>query len=82
MQTRRLIALVLVVVLALVGAGIYLGGAYNSGSPTVPEGNPSPKEETLAPPLFEDVTGKSGIVFTYRNGENLVDADGMARCLR
>src|SRR5262245_52646512 len=32
--------------------------------------------ELTGPPLFKDVTAASGVNFTYRNGEDLVDADG------
>jgi hypothetical protein len=42
-----------------------------TGSPPRP-----PVEEEAGPPLFEEVTTASGIDFAYRNGEDLVDADG------
>lgn len=72
MQFRRLILSVLV--LAAVGAvAVYL--LRDRGSATVPKTAQSPAEPP-APPLFLDVTAASGIAFTYRNGENLVDADG------
>lgn len=40
-------------------------------SASTPDVQPQPTavEEYKGPPLFEDVTGNSGVVFTYRNGE-------------
>ena len=76
MYARRLIALLLVVALAFVGGIVYLRESNKSGSPSVPDDKPVSREETTGPLLFEDVTAASRIGFTYRNGENLVDADG------
>lgn len=73
MQIRWIIACVLLIALVAVGA-VYLWSPPPSSSP-VPE-QKSSSHEPAGPPLFEDVTAASGIDFTYRNGENLVDADG------
>src|SRR5947209_3155927 len=52
-------------------AGLLLGVAACERRPvpvTAPAGNPA-EDISGRPPLFEDVTGESGIAFTYRNGE-------------
>ena len=60
----------------LVGIGGILGGgllilagtAFNAAGPAAIETTPARNE----PPLFEDVTARSGIDFTYRNGEEKI----------
>src|SRR5262245_9412605 len=60
---------------ALVGALLLKSGAF---SPR--QGAPDPREppdpDLGGPAFFEDVTARSGVEFTHRNGENLVDAEG------
>ncbi len=70
MHTRWLFAAALLVGLAVAG-GVYL----REKTPAPPEKHE--KEDAAAgPPLFEDVTKASGVDFVYRNGEDLVGADG------
>ena len=58
---------VLLVGAAAAGSGC-TPGANPSGRPDVP-GPLSSFEEVPGPPLFEDVTARSGVKITYRNGE-------------
>src|SRR5262245_27780409 len=70
----------LAVIASLMAASLasLIGVACNSGTPSAPVAintGPNEKEEPTGPPLFEDVTAKTGIEFTYRNGE---EAEHMA----
>jgi hypothetical protein len=75
MHTRRLILSALAVGLVAVAVVCWLYYPREGTSPTAAETKPSTVEPPAAP-LFEDVTAASGVVFTYQNGENLVDAQG------
>src|SRR6266545_5021448 len=41
-----------------------------SDAPGPPADAPRSDEDTVGPPLFEDITASSGIAFAYRNGED------------
>ncbi len=71
MHNRWLVATALAV--GLVVAGVFY--LRENGAPPRPE-KKEKKGEPAGPPLFDDVTGASGINFTYFNGEDLLDADG------
>jgi enediyne biosynthesis protein E4 len=76
MQIRWLLAAVLVLGV-VVGAVFYVRRSATDPSPGVtPQEDPPSSPQVVAEPLFRDVTPDSGIDFTYRNGENLVDAEG------
>lgn len=70
MHTRRLFLFAFLFALTALGTA----GCQSEAVP-VPTTTHAPGEPA-APPLFEDVTRSCGVAFTYRNGENLVDADG------
>src|SRR5262245_32365749 len=44
-------------------------GVAACSSPKPPVGNPA-DDGPIGPPLFEDVTARTGIAFTYQNGED------------
>jgi hypothetical protein len=53
-----------------VGLVVALVAAVGCPSPSAPEPASHQEEPPAGPPLFEDVTAKAGIDFTYRNGED------------
>src|SRR5689334_69499 len=59
--------------LVCVAAGLVVALVASAGcpspSPSAPQAPPA-EEPPAGPPLFEDVTAKAGIDFTYRNGED------------
>ena len=73
-SSHRWLALFAGPVLAVAAAFAMVSCNSGGSAPSVAI-NPVPKEEPLGPPLFEDVTAKTGINFTYRNGE---EAEHMA----
>ncbi len=70
-MSRRTLAAGAAVLVLLVAAAVAipLAGCGSSG-PTPPSG-PPPVVVDTGPDLFEDVTAKTGIRFSYRNGEEL-----------
>lgn len=56
-------------------AAVFLAGCSQQSPPVVEPtpGAAAPSEPVVEPPLFEDITSRSNIRFTYRNGEDTAD---------
>lgn len=74
MASPKLLGAALVLVLGLTAAGFYFLREGETPGP-IPE-PPKKAKQAIEPPLFEDVTASSGVAFSYRNGEDVVDAQG------